>query len=54
MMPIITKNATTQTIATVFSCSGFGKVIPIAIMIPLVNEISSRISIAVGIAARTT
>ena len=48
-MPIITKNATTHTSATVFSCSGLGKVMPIASMIPLVNEISNRISISFGI-----
>jgi len=44
MIPIITKKATTQTIATVFSCSGFGRVMPIASMIPFVNETSNRIS----------
>ena len=45
MMAIIKKNAATQTRATVFSCSGFGRVIPIASMIPLLNEMSNRISI---------
>ena len=42
MIPIITKKATIQMIATAFSCAGVGNVIPIASMIPLVNETSSR------------
>jgi len=45
MIPIIAKNATTQMIATAFSCSGVGSVMPIAIMIPLVNETSNLMSI---------
>ena len=38
MIPIIAKKATTQMMATAFSCSGLGRVMPIASMIPLVNE----------------
>jgi len=44
-IPIITKNATTQTRATALSCSGVGRVIPIASMMPLVSEIRKRINI---------
>ena len=38
MIPIIAKKATTQMSATAFSCSGVGSVMPIANMMPLVNE----------------
>jgi len=48
MIPIITKKAATQMIATVFSCSGLGRVIPIASMIPLVNETSIRMIMGLG------
>jgi len=40
MIAIIPKKAATQIIATAFSCSGVGSVMPIASMIPFVSETS--------------
>ena len=48
MIAIITKKAATQMIATAFSCSGVGNVMPIASMIPLVNETSIRMIMRLG------
>jgi len=52
MIPIITKKATTQMIATAFSCSGVGSVIPIASIIPLVNETRILIIMTVATGSR--
>ena len=48
MIAIIKKKAATQIRATAFSCSGLGKVMPIANMIPFVNETKNRMSMARG------